>query len=318
VERLVNNITRLIAQHNCVILPGIGAFLAHQVPAFYNAEDGIFMPPHRALGFNPQVTVDDALLMSEYMNSCNVSCEDATTILARDINRLKSQLSSTGTVRFGELGTFTMNIKGEISFEPNENGVDDPYNFGFEPLAIPLLNDIDKKDIVIKRRNLSRYISVAAAIIISFFVLSPIGNSVYENGIQASVVGFIPAENVAKQTANTNEQMAEIAPVEDTVTKNIITENINTGNECTQVAVEERAADENTLKYSIIVASTPSAKNARKAIRELSTVHKADYTVVRFGKRHRIAIETLTSESEAEAALARVQAIFPKAWIYIH
>ena len=211
-----------------------------------------------------------------------------------------------------------MNIKGEISFEPNENGVDDPYNFGFEPLAIPLLNDIDKKDIVIKRRNLSRYISIAAAIIISFFVLSPIGNSVYENGIQASVVGFIPTENVAKQTANTNEQMAEIAPVEETVTKNIITESPKSGNECTQAAVEERAADENTLKYSIIVASTPSAKNARKAIKELSTVHKADYTVVRFGKRHRIAIETLASESEAEVALARVQAIFPKAWIYIH
>ena len=301
-----------------MILPGIGAFLAHQVPAFYNAEDGIFMPPHRALGFNPQVTVDDALLMSEYMNSCNVSCEDATTILAKDTSRLKSQLSSTGTVRFGELGTFTMNIKGEISFEPNENGVDDPYNFGFEPLAIPLLNDIDKKDIVIKRRNLSRYISIAAAIIISFFVLSPIGNSVYENGIQASVVGFIPAENVAKQTANTNEPIAEIAPVEETVTKNIITESPKSGNECTQAAVEERAADETTLQYSIIVASTPSAKNAKKAIRELSTVHKADYTVVRFGKRHRIAIETLTSESEAEAALARVQAIFPKAWIYIH
>ena len=317
-ERLVNNITRLIAQHNCVILPGVGAFLAHQVPAFYNAEDGVFMPPHRALGFNPQVTVDDALLMSEYMNSCNGSCEDATTILAKDTSRLKSQLSSTGTVRFGELGTFTMNIKGEISFEPNENGVDDPYNFCFEPLAIPLLNDIDKKDIVIKRRNLSRYISVAAAIIISFFVLSPIGNSVYENGIQASVVGFIPAENVAKQTAPTNEPIAEIAPVEETVTKNIITESPISGNECTQAAVEERAADETTLQYSIIVASTPSAKNAIKAIRELSTVHKADYTVVRFGKRHRIAIETLTSESEAEAALARVQAIFPKAWIYIH
>ena len=301
-----------------MILPGIGAFLAHQVPAFYNAEDGVFMPPHRALGFNPQVTVDDALLMSEYMNSCNVSCEDATTILAKDTSRLKSLLSSTGMVRFGELGTFTMNIKGEISFEPNENGVDDPYNFGFEPLAIPLLNDIDKKDIVIKRRNLSRYISIAAAIIISFFVLSPIGNSVYENGIQASVVGFIPAENVAKQSVPTNEPIAEIAPVEETVTKNIITENTNTGNECTQAAVEERAADETTLQYSIIVASTPSAKNARQAIRELSTVHKADYTVVRFGKRHRIAIETLTSENEAEVALARVQAIFPKAWIYIH
>ena len=76
-ENLVKNISRLIAQHNCVIIPGVGAFLAHRVPACYNAKERVFMPPHRALVFNPQVTVDDALLLSEYMDDGTMSYEEA-------------------------------------------------------------------------------------------------------------------------------------------------------------------------------------------------------------------------------------------------
>ena len=108
-EKLVKNITRLIAHHNCVILPGVGAFLAHKVPACYNAAEKIFMPPHRSLGFNPLVVVDDALLLSEYMNSGKLSYEEAATALSKDIDTLRSNLSATGVVCFGALGSpFTM------------------------------------------------------------------------------------------------------------------------------------------------------------------------------------------------------------------
>ena len=174
-EKLVKNITRLIAHHNCVIIPGVGAFLAHRVPACYNAAEKIFMPPHRTLGFNPQVVVDDALLLSEYMSAGKASYEDASIALSKDIEILRSNLSTTGVVRFGELGTFSMDIEGKIYFAPNENGIDDPYNYGYEPLAISPLSELNKKDIVIKRSNIKRYISVAAAVIVLAFVLVPFG-----------------------------------------------------------------------------------------------------------------------------------------------
>ena len=113
-EKLVKNISRLVAYHNCVILPGVGAFLAHRVPACYNAAEKIFMPPHRTLGFNPQVVVDDALLQSEYMSNGKLSYEEAAVALSRDIETLRSELSAKGVVCFGELGTFTMDIEGKI------------------------------------------------------------------------------------------------------------------------------------------------------------------------------------------------------------
>ena len=76
-ENLVKYTSKLIAQHNCVIIPELGAFLAHSIPASYNVEDGIFMPPHRTLGFNSQITIDDALLLSEYIDEQQLTYEEA-------------------------------------------------------------------------------------------------------------------------------------------------------------------------------------------------------------------------------------------------
>ena len=54
------------------------------------------MPSQRTLGFNPQVTVDDALLLSEYMNDGLLSFEEAEDALAKDIDSLRSKLSEMG------------------------------------------------------------------------------------------------------------------------------------------------------------------------------------------------------------------------------
>ena len=210
-------------------MPGMGAFLAHDVPASYNAEEQIFMPPHRTLGFNPQVTVDDALLLSEYLNDTTLSYEDACNLLEKDIARLRHSLSRKGTFRFGELGTFSMNINGEIAFEPGNDGIDDPKNFGFEPLVMPLLSQCEKKDIVIKRHDFGRYVAAAAAIILAFFFVTPVSDSAYDPGMQASFTGIAPKSKgpssfmVEAPLTFTKESSCEIAPVADTATEKIIT-----------------------------------------------------------------------------------------------
>lgn len=314
-------------------MPGVGAFLAHRVPAYYNAAENIFMPPHRSLGFNPQVTIDDALLLSEYMANGLLSYEEANECLTNDIDSLRSRLSSNGIVCFGELGKFTMDIEGKIAFTPNENSIDDPYNYGFEPLVIAPLSNLKKKDIVIKRSHIGRYVSIAAAIIIAIFVLAPFGNSIYDNGIQLSVAGFTPVENVAKPAVVTStEEVCDITPVEESSTTHIYTvapsenpvaesiegpiENIVT----VPTVVEETTviATEDSKQYSIIVASTPNPKNAQLAITELSRKMKADYKVVEGDRRFRIAIENYDNEADANAALERIQATFSDAWVYIH
>ena len=311
----------------------MGALLAHRVPAYYSAKEKVFMPPHRSLAFNPQVTLNDALLQSEYMADGLMSFDEASECLANDIDKLRIKLSEAGVVCLGDLGTFTMDIDGKIAFTPNANGIDDPCNFGFEPLVIAPLSELKKKDIVIKRSSISKYVSAVAAAIVAIFVLIPFGNSVYNNDIQLSIAGFTPVENTAKAVvteATVTETVAveavcDIAPVEETVTEHIFTAPVAT-EEVAEVAVTttetapvaETETVKKTKQYSIIVASTPNPENAQLAISQLSRKMKADYKVVEGDRRFRIAIESYDNEADASIALQRVHETFSDAWICIH
>lgn len=318
-ENLVKYTTKLIAQHNCVIIPGLGAFLAHKVPASYNAEERIFMPPHRTLGFNTQVTIDDALLLSEYINENGLSYDEATKKMRNDISVLRHTLSAKGCVRMGELGTFTMNIKGEISFTPDPNGIDDPYNFGFEPLLMPLLSDCEKKEIVIKRHTLRKFISVAAAAIVLLFLVVPVANSLFNPSMQAGIP--VGKKTVAVSDAKSTNRVTTYENVNTDKSTQTIKQNIN---QQETVAVEEtdnkvaEVVKEDGPKFSIIVASSPNEANAQLAISELSVKMKADYSVVKGGGRHRIAHSTYSSNADATSALSEIKDTFPDAWILTH
>ena len=340
-ENLIKYTSKLIAQHNCVIIPELGAFLAHNIPASYNAEDGLFMPPHRTMGFNPQITVDDALLLSEYIDEQQFTYEEAGKALRKDVAKLRHELSAKGIVRFGELGTFSMNVTGGISFDPAPNGIDDPYNFGFEPIAMPLLSQIDKKDIIIKRRNFKKYASIAVAAVLTLFFISPIGDNAYAPSLKA---GFVAVETASPVSEPVNEAVTinqcEIEPVADTVTENIITksqtvEPIIEAQPEQVIAVEvaevpmaepviaEQPAEEHVIienenSFHIIVASTPNEEKAQLAIKELSAKMQAEYSVVKGNGRHRIAHSSYSSIDEANEALAQVKNTFPDAWVLTH
>lgn len=308
-----------------MILPGVGAFLAHKVPAMYLTKEQVFMPPRRELGFNPNVVVDDALLLSEYVSAENTTYENAEKRLSRDVASLRRVLSSKGVCCFGELGTFHMDINGAISFVPKENAIDDPENYGFEPLSLPLLSQCKERTIVIKQRELSRYIAIAAAVILAFFFVTPISDNAYEKNMQASIAQITAkAPAMVEKTNDIEEYM--ISPITDTVTENIYTSSENSVQEAETVKeavveevakeVEEVIAPQKT--YSIIVASSPNAKNAELAIKELSRKMKADYTVVVGGGRHRISIGDFDNINEANETLAVIKNTFHDAWVFTH
>ena len=328
-ENLVRHTSRLIAHHKCVIIPGVGAFLAHDIPAYYNAGEQMFIPPHRTIVFNPQITADDSLLVSEYMSANGLSYEEACKIMAKETGLLNKELAAKGEVCFGSLGIFSMDINGSISFTAADNSIDNPYYFGFEPLAIQPLSEMGQKEIVIKRRDFSRYMAVAVAAILIFFFVTPVGDRTYEQSMQASIAVVSPKEDISKHITVEKEDAADdiiynISPVEDTVTENIITEKAEeeAPAPAEEVAVPaEKAAvtvPANKKIYSIIVASTPNATNAELAVKELTAKHKAEYTVVEGNGRHRISIGDYETSRDASAALSEIKNIFPDAWVLSH
>ena len=188
---------------------------------------------------------------------------------------------------------------------------------------------------------------MAAAIVITFLFVSPVGDNVYEPSMQA---GFITS-SISKTNSEAPVQESfvegtfEIAPVADTVTENIITEEFTpaesdtpkavtvcgaeseTENIVMEAVVEEPAVIESTPaveeavvsnSFSIIVASTPNADKAQLAIKELSAKKETNYSVVEGNGRYRIAYGTYSSNEEATEALAEVKSTFPDAWVLTH
>jgi hypothetical protein len=193
------HISRLIASNDCVIVPGFGAFLSHRIPAHYNAEEQIFMPPRRTLCFNAQITMDDALLTTAYMQQYGISYKQAAILMKDDIRKLKKRLSAKGRLYFGELGTLSMNIDGVISFEPAENAIDDPDNYGMMPLPFAMLAHKEEPTITIKinRHRISQYVAAAAAIIIMFIFVTPLSDHTFKNDTKASLGSFASPEQIS-------------------------------------------------------------------------------------------------------------------------
>ena len=53
-KKLAKHIEVLLLENNCVIVPGLGGFIAHYQPAHFDETRNEWVPPMRTFGFNPQ------------------------------------------------------------------------------------------------------------------------------------------------------------------------------------------------------------------------------------------------------------------------
>src|SRR5699024_11270585 len=82
---LAQHIEVLLLENDCVIVPGLGGFVAHYTPAMRVAEENVFLPPTRIIGFNPQLKMNDGLLVQSYMAVYDTDFSDATRIVEKEV-----------------------------------------------------------------------------------------------------------------------------------------------------------------------------------------------------------------------------------------
>ena len=101
---LAQHIETLLLENDCVIVPGLGGFVAHYAPATRVKEENIFLPPTRIIGFNPQLKMNDGLLVQSYMSVYGTNFSDATKMVERKVNELISVLHEEGKVDLPNVG----------------------------------------------------------------------------------------------------------------------------------------------------------------------------------------------------------------------
>ena len=137
---LAKHIEVLLLENDCVIVPGLGGFIAHYRSCVYNEDTGEFCPPARTIGFNPQLVMNDGLLVQSYMQAYNTDFPDATRKIEKLVQKLKEDIYRYGHIYLNNVGTLYYNMNGVYEFEPEANGFFTPSLYGLQGFTFPKLS----------------------------------------------------------------------------------------------------------------------------------------------------------------------------------
>ena len=223
---LQRHIEILLLTNDCVIVPGLGGFMAHHIDARFDEEDNTFVPPLRTLGFNQNLTMNDSLLVQSYIECYDISYPEALRRIEDEVNELRQHLQTEGSFELNDIGMLTLNSEGNIEFRPCEAGILTPGLYGLgtfemeplqkavtvmvegqrskdegqpdEPMVLQVAEDEqqevaeEEKEpvIVIKLSWLRNAVAVAAAVLAFFMIATPVSNSQLDiqKGVQQSSI----------------------------------------------------------------------------------------------------------------------------------
>lgn len=146
---LNRHIEILLLDNDCVIIPDFGGFLTHYVSANYDESENLFLPPSRTVGFNPQLKLNDHLLVQSYVEAYDISYPEALRRIENEVEELRQYLDNNGYYELNGLGTLSVNSEGNYEFEPCAAGLLTPVLYGlssFEMTPADSLSSTLQKD----------------------------------------------------------------------------------------------------------------------------------------------------------------------------
>ncbi len=335
--QIERHIEILLLTNDCVIVPDLGAFVSHHVDARYD-EDGSFVPPIRTLGFNPQLTINDSLLVQSYIEAYDMSYPEALRLIEDEVSELRQHLQTKGEYMLNNIGLLSMNSEGHLVFEPCEAGILTPAYYGLGAFQMPTLlsstednehsdekstlttdgRKPDSEVIYIKMSWLRNAVAVAAAFIAFLMISTPISNS-SENADthQSAFIPFNVSRNADAHTTPTATQEEADTQEEETADADAAV----TSEEPTpdDISDDLTGGDVMATDYCIVMASHVSERNATLFIEQLkaSGYYDARIWVNQNGVR-RVVYGSYPSKSDADSTLRQLRSesrLFRDTWI---
>ncbi len=120
---------KLLYQYDCVVVPELGAFLAHYQPASFFEATGLFLPPRKRVAFNEALRLDDGILLNYIMLHEGIGREQAQRQVGQFVSEMRRQVVSQGRFDLDNIGAFSQNDEGSLQFEPSlrHNFFDEAY-----------------------------------------------------------------------------------------------------------------------------------------------------------------------------------------------
>jgi hypothetical protein len=336
VIQIERHIEALLLENDCVIVPGMGGFMAHHIDATYSEEEQMFLPPQRTIGFNPQLTMNDSLLVQSFIEVYDISYPDALDRIESEVRELRQRLETEGEYEMHNLGTLSFGEEGQLLFRPCEAGILTPSLYGLDTFEMPVLEEsgqtaasgkgdnakgtrkvkdekakpqqdglIRHDSLVIPLSWVRGTVATVAAAIAFFFIVTPVANSYKEAG-----------QGVVEHSAFFPFEMKN-APVENVITEQQVQM------EATEETPSEEAVEVEmpapTKNFTLVLASYVTQKGADGLNKRLAKKGFNEGGVYTSNHVTRVIYGSFATQEEAYAALKELRqqsSDFAEAWVF--
>lgn len=349
---LARHIRALLVDNDCVIVPGLGGFIAHYAPASWVEEEKTFLPPTRMIGFNPQLQINDGLLVQSYMKTEGLNFAEASEKLRREVIQLTSHLHAKGEIMLADIGHLRLSVYNTFEFLPAKCQVQVPGLFGFAPLKMQKISALQSSPKLIplhpsparsgQKQTLKRIFSASflsnaiaiVAIILLFFTLSiPVENTEVVKGNYAQMFptdmfGSMTTQSLAMTPLAIREP--DQSTKELTIVKPSDKPQVNTTpnkpeqgttprhpETISQPSAQPTPTPARAKNYHIIVASVGTSHDAKNMAEQLAAKGFPHAQAIIGDGKMRVCIDSYASEAEAYRELNKLRQdeTYKNAWI---
>lgn len=330
--QLHEHISRLLFDHECVIIPGFGAFLTRYYSAEVNHATHMMRPPSKRVYFNASINENEGLLAKAISHTEGITYTQSLANIKNEVAQWQQTLTKSKKLNLPGIGRLYIDeVSGKLQFSPSLETNFATTSYGLSIFRSPAIqreaqirktiHQTIEKHVVTetaegKKRKVATWVPWAAALG-PILVAGVIGYSYLTQG------SFNPAENVAGinwlQFSRSTEKVIEV-PVEDVKTTETPNSSMseNSADDSPKEVVEEAPeVISPKIAYHIVVGSFKDQANAASYVTQLQAKGYDAYIPEGDNRFFRVSVGGYTSHEEATAAIAGVkQNVNPHSWVY--
>jgi cell division septation protein DedD len=328
---LERELHELLYEHDCVIVPGWGGFLAQYRPARLDEARSLVHPPSKEVGFNRHLLRNDGLLTDHIAQREAIGFADANQRIDQAVSEWRVQLDAHGRVEIPRIGIFYRDAQRNLQFDPDDRANFLKESYGLRPIQAspvrrsapePRVIDLPKPAVLEPataepRRAWNWAAAAAVALLLS---AGAIGTYVGMNGgLDAFAFGPRPTSTyqpVPAPVASMQARASVFTLPEGTFGVQTLP---LTDNDSVSLTVDMGAAPADTTAVAIPVKTTlrmrfhvvggcfAQPENADRLLKELQDKGYTASRLERYGELHPVAYGSYADRQEAVEALASIR-----------
>lgn len=319
--KINKHISFLLCEHNCVVIPDFGGFVANYESARIDSRSHFMYAPKKSIVFNKSLQNNDGLLVNEIASCEGLTFKQAKKELDKYVLDLKESLKLYKKVFIEEVGTLLYTSEGNILFVQSNSRNHLLDSFGLSTVQYPAIQrtsaheQFEEKIKYIGKKHLTSNKKVwlkAAAVLLPLFMVSALGISNKEM-IQTTYANLSPFSSSTTEIVETKKSYSLDKFDIESPTSDI-----------EQAVISFYEAKDNIVttpidmdKHFIIAGAFSSEKNAQKMIAKLKGANFGNSKIVNqsYSGLYRVSYDGFSNSSEALSALRKIKKTNPSAWL---